>query len=452
MNLLKPFQKGLLITASIIFLCFFSSCSKENLTTQDVSQELSEVNLISTVNEKNFQSPNQLYHKLSKEYGLKTEGLISSARSSEKIYSGLTVNIYKISTPSPHPDGSGKTIQISGVILIPKYKDRIVWFKKEKIPYRIRFVTPFTYTSNSSAASVSYSNIYSIPDQIDQLVPLTMIAQAWTGKFAVFVPDYPGFGDSFGDCFPPFVNKDAHNRSNYDFLKAGIHQLENMGYEFKDEMLIQGYSQGAFSAIQFARYLETNNLRKVKALSAGGTPALLDKFIVKARSESFHPHPFFFPYAYYGMKENNLISIGEDRIIQLNKFALNGTYNNYDEIRALYDGSNSILKLQFALPNIPSRLLINDFINANTNDANSDYANFFNVLRENSIEPWNNSCQFRMYHGKLDNAVYTSQAYEYYQKHKSFGGNVSFNYTLGEHITGYLPFLLKTNDWFWDIR
>ncbi|CAL2080300.1 conserved exported hypothetical protein [Tenacibaculum sp. 190524A05c] len=452
MNLLKPFQKRLLIIASIISLCFFYSCAEDEINNEDVSQQLSEVNLLTTVNEKNFQPPNEIVTKLGEKYGMKTEEIIESSKSSEKIYSGITVNIYKVSTQSPHPDGSGRSIQISGVVLIPKYKDRIVWFKKEKIPYRIRFVTPFTYTSNSSAASVSYSNIFSIPDEIDQLVPLTMIAQAWTGKFAVFVPDYPGFGDSFGDCFPPFVNKDAHNRSNYDFLKAGIQQLENMGYELKDEMLIQGYSQGAFSAIQFARYLETNNLKKVKGLSAGGTPALLDNFIVKARSESFHPHPFFFPYAYYGMKENNLISIGEDRIIQLNKFASTQQYDNYDQIRALYDGTNSILKLQFALPNLPSRLLMSDFINANPNDPSSDYANFFNTLRNNSIQPWNNRCQFRMYHGKLDNAVYTSQAFEYYQKHKSFGGAVSFDYTLGEHITGYLPFLLKTNDWFWDLR
>jgi pimeloyl-ACP methyl ester carboxylesterase len=451
MNLLKPFQKGLLITASIILLCFFYACSDDEINNQDVSQELSEVNLLSTVNEKNFQPPNEVYNRVGKKYGIKTDEFIQSERSSEKIYSGINVNIYKISTQSPHPDGSGRSITISGVVLIPKYKDRIVWFKKEKIPYRIRFVTPFTYTSNSSAASVSYSNIFSIPDEIDQLVPLTMIAQAWTGKFAVFVPDYPGFGDSYGDCFPPFVNKNAHNRSNYDFLKAGIHQLENMGYELKDELLIQGYSQGAFSAIQFARYLETNNLKKVKGLSAGGTPALLDKFILKARSESFHPHPFFFPYAYYGMKENNLISIGENRIIQLNKFA-SGTYDNYDQIKALYDGSNSILKLQFALPNIPSKLLMSDFINANPNDTNSDYANFFNVLRENSITPWNNKCQFKMFHGKLDNAVYTNQAFEYYNLHRNNGGNVSFDYTLGEHISGYLPFLLKTNDWFWNLR
>lgn len=451
MNLLKPFQKGLLITASIILVCFFYACSNDEIIQQDIAQELSEVNLLTTITEKNFQEPKELYTQLSKKYGFEKEGLISSEKTPEKLYSGINVNIYKISTQSPHPDGSGRNITISGVVLIPKYKDRIVWFKREKIPYRIRFVTPFTYTSNASAASVSYSNIFSIPDQVDQLVPLTMIAQAWTGKFAVFIPDYPGFGDSFGDCFPPFVNKDAHNKSNYDFLKAGIQQLENMGYQLKDEMLVQGYSQGAFSAIQFTRFLETNNLKRVKALSAGGTPALLDQFILRARSESFHPHPFFFPYAYYGMKENNLISIGEDRIIQLNKFA-SGTYDNYDQIKALYDGSNSILKLQFALPNIPSKLLMSDFINANPNDANSDYANFFNVLRENSIQPWNNQCQFRMYHGSLDNAVYTNQAFEYYNLHRNNGGSVSFDYTIGEHISGYLPFLLKTNDWFWDLR
>jgi pimeloyl-ACP methyl ester carboxylesterase len=450
MNLSKPFQKRLYYIASIFLISIFSSCAEETVHTKDVSQELSEVNLLSTITEQNFTDPTPLFRKIDKQHNLQIRELTSTSRSSEKLYAGLHVNIYKISTQSPNPNGSGN-ITISGVVLIPKYKDRIVWFKKEKIPYRVRFVTPFTYTSNSSAASVSYGNIFSIPDEIDQLIPLTMIAQAWTGKYAVFIPDYPGFGDSFGDCFPPFVNKEAHNRSNYDFLKAGIHQLENMGYALKDDILVQGYSQGAFSAIQFTKYLETNNLKSVKALSAGGTPALLDQFILKARSESFHPHPFFFPYAYYGMKENNLISIKANRILTLNKFG-GGTYDNYDQIKSLYDGTNSILKLQFALPNSPSKLLTNDFVTANPSNSNSYYANFFNVLKENSIQPWINSCKFKMYHAALDNAVYANQAYTYYTQHKNAGGTVSFDYTAGEHLTGFLPFLLKTNDWFWDQR
>ena len=133
MNLLKPFQKRLLIIASIISLCFFYSCAEDEINNEDVSQQLSEVNLLTTVNEKNFQPPNEIVTKLGEKYGMKTEEIIESSKSSEKIYSGITVNIYKVSTQSPHPDGSGRSIHISGVVLIPKYKDRIVWFKKELV-------------------------------------------------------------------------------------------------------------------------------------------------------------------------------------------------------------------------------------------------------------------------------------------------------------------------------
>ena len=58
----------------------------------------------------------------------------------------------------------------------------------------------------------------------------------------------------------------------------------------------RGALQSISSEILMPRFLETNNLKRVKALSAGGTPALLDQFILRARSESFHPHPFFFPH------------------------------------------------------------------------------------------------------------------------------------------------------------
>ncbi|MCD8081686.1 MAG: hypothetical protein LUF04_15210 [Bacteroides sp.] len=98
---------------------------------------------------------------------------------------------YKVSTETPHPDGSDRMITVSGVVIVPaNYDGDSLRFVISPVP---------TYTENDAAPSIIFSGERDIPLLYTNFLNyLYFTALNSLQGCAIFMPDYPGFGDSFG--------------------------------------------------------------------------------------------------------------------------------------------------------------------------------------------------------------------------------------------------------------
>lgn len=369
------------------------------------------------------------------------------------------LNIYKISTYFSGLRKSEDSIPISGVLIIPSNLD----LTSESESLRILYTPPFTFTINESAPSVYFSNPFEYIGPIKSIekhVNQSMIGLAKTSKFAIIMPDYPGYGDSYQIIHHPFLSKDAHNLSNYAILTKGMEVIKALGYDFKKEICLQGYSQGAYSATLFAQYLETNKLQPVRALSVGGTPALFYETLREVVETDRMDFPFFFPHGLFGYTKNQLLDINYEHLLTLNKgyYGLRSFYD-FDEMFSYFDGTHSILQLARLFPTKIDLFLEGDFITYLKQsgieqippEKQGDYIALKEVLDYNSLEAWANQCEFRMYHGKEDYGVLLSQA-QSFSNLQNQKGEVTFEVLDGNHITAFFGFIKANNQWLLEIE
>jgi pimeloyl-ACP methyl ester carboxylesterase len=323
----------------------------------------------------------------------------------------------KVSCKSKYPEVPAGEIDLSGVILMPPAVD-------SSTIHRIVVAMPYTYLLNTDAPT---SQLADYTSGLSEYIAFWLL-QAYRG-YIVLIPDYPGFGDSYQQCFSPYVESKPMVRTAVDFLVASQHVLAENHYARKDGLIITGYSQGGFTSTALARELETNPLSafRVSLLYAGGTPCRLRQISDLVRASDELVDPYLMPYSIWGFKKNGYpgIHIGD---------ILKEPYASQSD--RWFDGKRNDLNTLF--PAKVNELFTDKYIQ-NIGDANRQ---IHQVLEENSLTPWDNTCEFVLVHGRDDKTVYFANAKDYAAEHKAAGGKVQFIEVAGNHTEAAISYFL----------
>ena len=435
MNLLC--KKQLFPLFFIAFFMIFQSCSNNDepeipIIEEEEEEKIEEPVSLSSIDLEDFKS---LINQFSI-FGLDlSQILLNNEADKGKPSQIVEVKALKIKIKTKHPNRLKSTIDASGVLLVPKSADE-AYVKTKKL--HLLIVAPSTYYLNENAPSKLFAKeINSESGSNDANSYLPWVSQAFQGK-AVFIPDYPGFGDSYGQCFHPYLDKSAIVNSTLDLLDQVSIYLTKNGFDYQKEVMVTGYSQGGWAAVNIARELETNELLgyNVKVLVAGGTPCNLKAICDVARtSTSDLRYSYFLPYAMWGYKKNGYPDLNISNLM-LEPWAT----TSYEAFGENYEGTPNN-----AFPKNPKNLYTEQFRTAM--DVNPIFEDVISILSDNSVKPWNNKCSFTMTHAMDDDAVYYQQAKDFSDEHKAFGGEVTFTPTFpvsiispsySPHTSGYL--------------
>ncbi len=337
------------------------------------------------------------------------------------------VQAIKVSCRTPHPDRSGSYVDASGILLVPK---KTIF--TSLINYRIVVAPPPTYTYNDLAPSNAFRRISLITEEWNLNYLYFWTLQAQSG-FIVFIPDYLGFGDSYKQCFHPYLDSKAMVKSILDLLQASQSTLSANGYRYKKELIITGYSQGGYVAASLARAIETNPSYgySVRLLVTGGTPCNLKQIADGVRYSNYTQHTYFLAYGLWGYKENAYPQINVNDFLKEPYASQSKTY---------YDGTYKDINEKF--PHNPANLYTEKFIKHLDTDPSISYIN--RILDENSIKTWKNKCRFIMTHGTGDVSVYYQNAKDFSEEQNKTG-NVTFYPVVGDHVLGIVPYYLKAS-------
>jgi pimeloyl-ACP methyl ester carboxylesterase len=313
---------------------------------------------------------------------------------------------------SENPNGNGQEITLSGLLIVPPLEDGK--------SYRQVVAPAYTFISRDAAPTVRVAQ-----NKLEQHL-IFWIIEAYRYGYAVMIPDYPGFGDSFGQCFIPYVEKNPMVRTTAEYVHISRKVLEKEDYIQRDGLIVSGYSLGAYISLQLAREIETKNLYTVDYLIVGGSPCnLLQEAELIRRSENLS-QPYLFPLALLGFKKNGYQNL-----------VMNDYMNEpYASQAATYlDGEHGGFEDFF--PGKTSELFTAAFI------SNQGMSEINGVLDENSVKPWQNRCTFIMTHGEDDVTVYYAQARDFAAAQNEFGGKVDFEKTAGSHTGAGIWFYLR---------
>ncbi|MDR0698880.1 MAG: alpha/beta fold hydrolase [Tannerella sp.] len=325
----------------------------------------------------------------------------------------VQMRAYKVMLKTDHPDGSAARINLSGLLIVPP--------SENGRKYRQVIAPPYTYIMKNEAPTLRIAD--------DRLDPHLMfwLLEAYNYGYAVMIPDYPGFGDSYGQCFIPYLDKKAMVRTTSEYVEAARSVLEKEKYEKKDGFIISGYSLGAYVSLLLTHEFETNasNNMDVDLLIVGGAPCNLLQEANMIRSSSTMPQPYLFPLALLGYKKNAYPHL------RINDYLR----EPYASESAVYlDGEHDYWDF---FTNNTSDLFTENFLKNNGMDGMNK------ILDDNSAKPWKNRCEFIMTHGLDDKTVYYEQAKDFADEQKKYGGSVSFGSTAGTHTDAGVWFFLR---------
>ena len=87
--------------------------------------------------------------------------------------------------------------------------------------------------------------------------------------FAVFLPDYIGFGITSQEDHP-YVYYPEMFQSNYDGLLAVKSFLKENGYGYDNRLFLTGWSQGAGASLSAHRYIQENHADAFQIIASSG--------------------------------------------------------------------------------------------------------------------------------------------------------------------------------------
>jgi pimeloyl-ACP methyl ester carboxylesterase len=331
------------------------------------------------------------------------------------IYDGnIQMRAYKMSL-EPEASEGFKARKLSGIMLVPPLE--------KGRSYRRVVAPPYTYVMKNEAPTVRIAE-----DNLDPHLTFWILA-AYLHGYAVIIPDYPGFGDSYGQCYIPYMEKDLMVRTTAAYMEAAQAVLDKESYERKTGLIISGYSLGAYVSLQLARALESDASRpetKVDLLIVGGSPCNLLQEANLLRASETMPQPHLFPLTLLGYYKNSYPHLVVNNYLK----------EPYASGAAIYlNGQQSGYEGYF--PKKTADLFTEAFIrNEGMEEVNS-------ILETNSVAPWRNTCKFIMTHGRDDETVYFEQAKDFSEAHTQYGGVVTFSATIGTHTGAGIWFYLR---------
>lgn len=334
---------------------------------------------------------------------------------SEAKYPGQTqLYAYKVSYEPEETHGFAAE-KLSGILLVPPLV--------EGQTYRQVVAPPYTYVQKEDAPTVRVAEAKLDPHLF------FWISTAFRNGYAVILPDYPGFGDSYGQCYIPYMEKELMVRTTAAYVTAVQAVLYKEAYEQKTGLIVSGYSLGAYVSMQLARDYELNPddpKTAVDLLMVGGSPCDLLHEARLIRASETMPQPYLFPLVLLGYKNNSYPQLVMSDYLQ----------EPYASEAATYlDGQHTDFEDFF--PKKTADLFTEAFVRNQGMDEINE------ILKKNSVVPWINTCKFIMTHGRDDETVYYAQASDFASAHTQNGGTVHFSATSGTHTSAGIWFYLR---------
>lgn len=286
------------------------------------------------------------------------------------------VNVYKVVY---NTQVNGESIQASGLVSIPSTPGE----------YPILSFQNGTNTVNSNCPS---NNPYNIDYQFVEFIA--------SMGFVVFIPDYPGFGSSFGIPHP-YLIADPTTGSIIDMFRAvdEVQSTKFPGITLKNEYYLLGYSQGGWATMSLHRDLEINHSLEFNLAGSvcGAGPYDMHNLFLGMASLSIYPMPSYLGYIINAYSEYDQFNNDVSEI-------LNEPYASV--LSSLFNGTLTLSQINEQLTTSVPGLLTQEFISGFA--GSTTYSTVRQGLIRNSISPWNTQKPVLLVHGSGDTHVNVS--------------------------------------------
>jgi len=263
--------------------------------------------------------------------------------------------------------------------------------------------------------------------------------------YITVIPDYIGFGSS-ADLLHPFFVRETVTRSSTDMLRAAAAMMDELEQAYAEELVLAGYSQGAYNAMATLYTLENDTILsewELLAAACGGGAYDLPALTQAILSEDRYSSPELLSYLIFAYHEHYQLDGKLDQYFQ----------PPYDQlIPDLYDGSLDLGAIRGRLTNNLTLLLQDQFLEElRTADSSLLEAK----LVENSIPVWPVATPVHFFHAPLDQVISEAQTLNLYQSLQQAGAPEIMYTPLEEansHQDAGLPMIINTVRWLISIR
>lgn len=286
-----------------------------------------------------------------------------------------SVKLYRVSYRTVIPERNNKPVDVTGLIAVP-----------DKASAR------YSLVSYQHGTVFSRNEVPSFPEQ--SMETRLMIAQFAGHGYIVIAADYIGKGFSGATVPDSYMVKESTVQACYDMLVASQAVLADLKLATGD-FFLSGWSQGAWSTMQFRNRLESLGM-PVKAAAAASTPA--DLYLLVSRWI------------------NRRTALDADWLVGSAALLV----NSYERYYGLPGLSSAAIKPQYwqtardfyenrigwseaskVLPKSIGELFQQDFAAASSLMANR----FYRQLHENQAYQWRYTTPSRYYYSKADEVI-----------------------------------------------
>ncbi|GAA4440526.1 hypothetical protein GCM10023091_24290 [Ravibacter arvi] len=250
---------------------------------------------------------------------------------------------------------------------------------------------------------------------------------AWaTAGYAVFIPDYIGFGITLGKDHP-YVYYPEMFLSNIDGLLAVKKVLQQKHLDYDNRLFLTGWSQGAGAALSTHKYIQESYAGDFSVIATSGLsgPYNFSRFaetVLKKRDEKVEALPIF-SWGLYALNKFSALKRPTDQIY---------TYQVYDQFASILTPSKK-----------PGEVFSEYFLNRWTDGSDVELKK---ALADNSFhQGWKPTGKIFLHHGDADELVPSYNTEDAYQGLAAAGGNVKkYIYPGGGHISELGKFISNT--------
>ncbi|NJD36737.1 MAG: hypothetical protein FIA89_00205 [Geobacter sp.] len=286
-----------------------------------------------------------------------------------------SVKLYRVSYRTVIPERNNKPVDVTGLIAVP-----------DKAAARYPLV------SYQHGTVFSRNEVPSFPEQ--SMETRLMIAQFAGHGYIVIAADYIGKGSSGATVPDSYMVKESTVQACYDMLVASQAVLADLKLATGD-FFLSGWSQGAWSTMQFRNRLESLGM-PVKAAAAASTPAdlylLVSRWINRRTALD----------ADWLVGSAALLGNSYERYYGLPGLSSAASKPQYwQTARDFYENRIGWSEASKVLPKSIGELFQQDFAAASSLMANR----FYRQLHENQAYQWRYTTPSRYYYGKADEVI-----------------------------------------------
>jgi len=307
------------------------------------------------------------------------------------------VELYRITTFTQLPE-TGETIKVSGLLALP------LGVKGPLPVVSWQHGTILSFDQVPSNLTRIADPTYVMRDNEDSMETLLNVHRLVGNGYAVIAADYVGKGPYRNGRAEAYATKGATVQTCIDILDAGLHGLQQLGYQ-TSKLFLNGWSQGALNT----QWLHQELRRQGRAIAATAVESpfndLNESFRFWAGAESY-PSPTFAAYPRLAdwISLCMIVTLGSYQ----RQYGLDGLLQSAirPEFHALALKFWGDYQMDFD-PKRPfpsgSTLLVEGFFERYTNDLNS---RFLRQLAANRATYWAYDAPIRFYYGLADEAIH----------------------------------------------